>query len=92
MWPRVKTVRHLSDYCLELQFTDGTRGNLDFRNRIVGRGGIFKPLEDIEFFKQVTVDLEAGTISWPNEVDFDPDVLYSLVTGQAIPDYELALV
>jgi hypothetical protein len=40
--------------------------------------------EDIEFFQQVQVDPEAGTIVWPNEVDFCPDVLYSLVTGKPI--------
>jgi hypothetical protein len=91
MWPRVKSVRHLGDYRLNLEFTDGTRGELDFRERIVGRGGVFRPLEIVEFFKQVTVDPEAGTLVWPNEVDFDPDVLYSLVTGQEIPAYELEL-
>lgn len=89
MFPRVKKVRYLGGYRLELQFTDGIKGELDFRQRIVGRGGVFKPLENIEFFKQVVVDPEAGTVVWPNEVDFCPDVLYSLVTGQAIPELEL---
>jgi hypothetical protein len=83
-FPRVTQVRHLGEYRLELSFTDGTRGELDFKERVVGRGGAFTPLQDIEFFKQVTVDAEARTIVWPNEVDFCPDVLYSLVTGQPI--------
>ena len=30
---------------------------------------------------------ELGTIGWPNDVDLDPVVLYSLVTGKPIPDY-----
>jgi len=84
MFPRVKQVRHLRDYRLELSFTDGTIGELDFRERIVGRGGVFQQLEDLEFFRQVQVDLEAGTIFWPNGVDFCPDVLYSLATGKPI--------
>jgi hypothetical protein len=84
MFPRVKQVRHVRDYCLELSFTDGTTRELDFRERIVGRGGVFRELEDVGFFKQVRVDSEAGTIVWPNGVDFCPDVLYSLATGKPI--------
>ena len=84
MFPRAKQVRHLEEYRLELTFSDGTKGELDLRERVVGRGGVFGPLEDISFFRQVQVDPEAGTIVWPNEVDFCPDVLYSLVTGKPI--------
>jgi hypothetical protein len=84
MFPRVKQVRHLGEYRLELSFTDGTKGELDFKERVVGRGGVFMPLEDIDFFRRVQVDPEVGTIVWPNEADFCPDVLYSLVTGKPI--------
>lgn len=85
MLPRVTHVRHLGQYRLELSFTDGTKGELDLRGRVAGRGGVFKPLQDIDFFKQVRVDPEAGTIVWPNDVDLCPDVLYSLVTGKSLP-------
>lgn len=91
MLPRVASVRYLDGYRLELQFTDGVKGVVDFRQRVVGRGGVFKPLEDIEFFKRVAVEPEAGTIVWPNEVDLCPDVLYSLVTGEAVPELEIAM-
>ena len=91
MLPRVEKVRYLSGYRLELQFTDGMKGELDFQPRILGRGGVFKPLEDIEFFRQVVVDPEAGTLVWPNDVDFCPDVLYSRVTGEAIPELEVTI-
>lgn len=74
----------MRDHRLELSFTDGTTSELDFRNRIVGRGGVFRQLEDVGFFTQVQVDPEAGTIVWPNGVDFCPDVLYSLATGKPI--------
>ena len=88
MLPRVKDVHYLYDYRLELYFTDGTRGELDFRPRIAGRGGVFTPLQDVEFFRQVSVDSEAGTLVWPNGVDFCPDVLYSEVTGRPIMEGE----
>jgi len=84
MFPRVKQVRHLGEYRLELGFTDETTGELDFEERVVGRGGVFASLEDIAFFQQVRVDPEAGTIVWPNGVDFCPDVLYHWATGKPI--------
>lgn len=93
MFPRVKDVHFLGDYRLELFFTDGAHGALDFRARIAGRGGVFKPLQAVEFFQQVSVDAEAGTLVWPNGVDFCPDVLYSEVTGRPITEVaELAVV
>jgi hypothetical protein len=81
MGPRAKEVRYLADYTLELFFTDGARGTVDFRQHVLGRGGVFKPLEDVELFRQVRVDAEAGILVWPNEVDLCPDVLYGDVTG-----------
>ncbi len=84
MFPRITKVRHLAEYRLELTFADGIQAELDFRNRVVGRGGVFKQLEDVEFFRQVRVDPEIGSIVWPNDVDFDPDVLYSEATNTPI--------
>lgn len=84
MFPRVTAVRHVEGYRLELTFADGVQAVLDFEDRIVGRGGVFLPLEDVAFFKQVRMDPEARTIVWPDDVDLDPDVLYSEVTGTLI--------
>lgn len=86
MLPRVTRVRHSKDYELELEFTDGTVATLDFRERVLGRGGIFRPLEDIDYFAQVTVDEEAGTLCWPNGIDLCPDVLYSEATGKPLSE------
>jgi hypothetical protein len=85
MLPRIKGVRHLGEYRLELTFTDGKKGELDFKHRVAGRGGVFAPFVDVSFFRQVEVDPEAGTIVWPNGVDLCPDVLYSLVMGEPLP-------
>jgi hypothetical protein len=90
MFPRVTGVRHVRDYKLELTFADGVRAELDFRDRIVGRGGVFAPLEDITFFRRVEVDPDAGTLVWPNGVDFCPDMLYAAATGTPIPVLERA--
>ena len=85
MFPRITDVRPLHEYVLEITFADGKRVQLDFKARIVGRGGVFTPLEDVSFFQQVRVDEEARTLVWPNGVDFCPDVLYSEATHTPIP-------
>jgi len=85
MFPRITSVRYLKDYWLELTFSDGESAKLDFRERIVGRGGVFAPLEEVDTFRQVQVDPEARTLVWPNGVDFCPDVLYSEATGRPLP-------
>jgi hypothetical protein len=85
MFPDVKAVRYLHDYELELTFTDGITGRIDFAPWIIGQGGVFVPLEDKSYFAQVRVNADIGTIVWPNDVDFDPEVLYSQITGKPIP-------
>ncbi len=82
----VLEVKVLDGYRLELTFADGTRGEVDLGSRIIGRGGVFKPLEDPHFFGRVRVHPELGTIVWPNDADFCPDLLYSWVIGQPLPE------
>ena len=82
----VTELRLLTGYRLELLFSDGLRGVVDLTSRVVGRGGMFRPLEDPAFFRQVRVDAELGTIVWPNGVDICPDLLHSLVTGHILPE------
>jgi len=85
MHPRITRVTPLGGYRLELIFSDGVWGETDLEEWIAGQGGVFKPLEDPDFFGQVRVNPELGTIQWPNNVDFCPDVLYSRVTGRPMP-------
>lgn len=56
----------------------------------MGRGGVFRPLEDPAYFSQVRVDPESGAIEWHNGVDFCPDVVYSLATGKPTKSREPA--
>lgn len=76
MYPRIAHVKHLGDYKLRLTFRNGEVGVIDLADRIIGRQGIYKPLQDTSFFAQVKVDPELGALVWPNDADFDPDVIY----------------
>ena len=81
-------VRSLGGFRLEITFGDGLRGEVDLSDVIKGKDGVFAPLQDPQYFKQVRVNPELGTVAWPNDVDLDPDVLYSRVSGRplAVPD------
>ena len=72
-------------YRLELTFADGLRGEVDLSGRILGRGGVFHALADPAIFRQVRVDPELGTIVWPNEADFCPDLLHAWVSCALCP-------
>lgn len=85
MFPRIIGVRHIRDYRLLLAFSDGEEAELDLRAHIRGRGGVFTPLEDVDYFARVAIDPIARTLVWPNGVDLDPDVLYSEATGAPLP-------
>jgi len=88
----ITSARVLDGYRVELTFSDGVRGQVDLTNRIVGRGGVFGPLENAEFFRQVAVDPELGTIVWPNGADICPDLLHDWLTGNAVSPPEPASV
>ena len=73
----VVEVRYLRDYTVWLRFEDGTAGEADLRESL--RGPVFQPLHNLEYFKQVRVDAEIGTIVWPNGADIAPETLYRRV-------------
>lgn len=92
MFPRIAEARHLEAYRVELTLTNGEKVEPDLVDRIVGRGGMLAPLEDVNFFGKVEVDPEVGTLVWPNGVDLCPDVLYSEATGKPLPELDTTSV
>lgn len=82
-------VKPLDSYRLYVRFEDGTEGEVDISG-LINFTGVFAPLKDRTYFEQVQVNPELGTVCWPNEADLDPDVLYSLITGEPLPRLETA--
>ena len=70
----VVEVRYVSGYTVWVRFQDGASGEVDVAPSF--KGPVFEPLRDVEFFKQVRVDPEIGTIVWPNGADVAPETLY----------------
>lgn len=80
-------VKPLEGYKLHLCFEDGIEGVVDV-SHLIDFSGIFSPLKDVAYFSQVQVHSELGTIFWENGADLDPDVLYAIIVGEPIPNYE----
>ncbi len=73
--PHVESVEVPRDHVMRLTFDDGVTRELEF---LAGsnEGTVFAPLDDPQFFAQVTVDAESRTVTWPNGLDLDPAVLH----------------
>lgn len=71
---RVTSVKVLDHYLLRLGFSDGSSRDVNLAGEL--RGPVFEPLADPDFFAQVRVDDDLGTVVWPNGADLDPLVLH----------------
>lgn len=84
MLREIKSAYPVKDYHLILEFDTGEYKVVDLRQFL--KGPVFEPLKDQGYFKQVKVDHEAGTVTWPNGADLDPDVLYNRSLPLRLPD------
>jgi len=66
----------LSRYVVELTFADGSVRVIDLEPMLWGE--MFEPLRaDYALFRALSVDAQAGTISWPTGADLSPRTLYA---------------
>ncbi|HEY0427600.1 MAG TPA: DUF2442 domain-containing protein [Pyrinomonadaceae bacterium] len=87
---RIKSVKPLENFVVELEFTDGTSRTIDLEPFLHGK--IFEPLRNsLEMFRAVKVDKRMGTIIWENGADIDPDVLYHGLKPSWAEEKELEL-
>jgi hypothetical protein len=78
MWNlnEVERIEYRGGYVYHVVFDDGLTGDVDFACYL-GRGPVFEPLSDPDFFKQALV--EGGTVAWPNGADIAPETLYEQI-------------
>lgn len=63
-------------YTVYVRFEDGTGADVDL-GYLTEYGGVFDPLRDLAYFRQLRADPELGTIVWPNGADIAPETLYA---------------
>ena len=78
MGVQVTAVEAAGDHRLHLTFEDGAEGGVDLSS--CRWRGVFEPLEDPDYFRQVRLDEELGTIVWPNGADIAPETLHGWVS------------
>lgn len=71
---KVVSFQIIKPYTLRVQFDDGVEQEINFES-VLG-GELFRPLRDLNLFKQVKIDPEVCTLVWPNGADFDPATLH----------------
>jgi hypothetical protein len=72
-----------TDYEVRVRFDDGLSARVDL-SYLLEYGGVFEPLHDLEYFRQLRADPDAGTIVWPNDADIAPETLYLRAQDDAV--------
>lgn len=78
---RVRSVEVVAPYTLRLTFDDGAERRVDLWPVLAG--ALYGPLRDAALFRQVRVDPEVHTVTWPNGADFDPATLHDWPSHEA---------
>ena len=73
--PEMVAVIPRPEHTVRIVFADGEVRDVDITPLLDIPA--FSPLRDPAMFAQVKVDEQTGTITWPGDVDLDPDVIYA---------------
>ncbi|QGP56808.1 hypothetical protein PsalMR5_04305 (plasmid) [Piscirickettsia salmonis] len=80
---RVVKVKALGEYAIEVEFVDGTVGQVQMKKLIFSSiAGVFSQLRDSDVFNQVFVLY--GVATWPGEIDLAPDAMYTEIKNNGV--------
>lgn len=78
-------IEYQHDFILKVTFKDGTSGFVDFAKEI----NSIKPynaLNDIDLFKIAYIHPELHTLTWSDDLDYDPILLYYKANNIPFPE------
>ena len=76
---KITALKVLENYRVWLCFNDGVEGEVDFSQK--PRTGVYALWNSYENFRAARVG-DCGELMWDSQLDFCPDSLWLLVTGQ----------
>lgn len=74
----VKSAKYISDYTLELVFSDGLSAEIDF-SEWINKYPFFEPLKNLDYFKKFSLD--GWTVVWENGADIAPETLHEIAVS-----------
>ncbi|MDF0653036.1 MAG: DUF2442 domain-containing protein [Nitrospira sp.] len=80
MYWDVVEVKPLENLGLFVRFADGLAGEVRITPQHLT--GVFTPLQDPAFFKQVYLD--QGAVAWPGQIDLAPDAMYQEIKAKGV--------
>ena len=83
MTPKIKKIQYIKNYIYHIRFEDGRQGDIDFKPFLWGEA--FEMLRDTAYFKKAFIDSTTGTITWPNDTDIAPEILYQKIVEDFSP-------
>lgn len=86
MIPRIKSVKPLENYLLQVVFDDGKSGIYDMKEdiNIIPQ---YKDLQDIKgLFERVNLDKSRTCVFWSDEIDVPSDAIYESLQDEPTED------
>lgn len=71
----LKSIEYQHDYVYKVAFEDGTAGLVDFAD-VIRSTKPYAVLMNLNLFKNAYIHPELKTLTWADDLDFDPIILY----------------
>jgi len=79
---RITAIELRGPHDLWLRFNNGYEGEVNLTQLLTGP--VFVPVQQPEYFAQVELNSEAGTITWPNGADLAPEAVLELCQAKLL--------